>query len=71
MLVKKQVSSSIRAVKNRGIIGIVRVIDHIVWEKRDNRMEVDSGSDLDTSFQTIEDLPSVVPRTAATFVGKR
>lgn len=71
MLVKKQVSSSIRSVKNRGIIGVVRVIDHIVWEKCAASMDVDSGSDLDASFKTIDDLPSVVPRTAATYVGKQ
>lgn len=67
MLVKKQVSSSIKNVKNRGIIGVVRVIDHMVWERKEN----DSGSDeLNNSFNTIESLPTKLSKVAANYIGK-
>lgn len=65
MLVKKQVSSSIRNVKNRGIIGVVRVIDHMVWEKA-----VPAGDDeLECSFSTIESLPTKLAKIAANYIG--
>lgn len=67
MLVKKQVSSSIKNVKNRGIVGVVRVIDNMVWERK----EVDSGSDeLDNSFGTVESLPTKLSKVAANYIGK-
>lgn len=68
MLVKKQVSSSIKNVKNRGIIGVVRVIDHMVWERKENN---DGGSDeLENSFSTIESLPTKLSKVAANYIGK-
>lgn len=67
MLVKKQVSSSIRSVKNRGIIGVVRVIDHMVWERNADANEAD---DLDSSFSTITSLPTRLAKCAATYIGK-
>lgn len=67
MLVKKQVSSSIRNVKNRGIIGVVRVIDHIVWERNTAANEPD---DLEVSFSTIDALPTKLAKTAAAYIGK-
>ena len=66
MLVKKQVSSSIKNVKNRGIVGVVRVIDNMVWERK----ESDSGSDLDSSFSTVESLPTKLSKVAANYIGK-
>lgn len=65
MLVKKQVSSSIRNVKNRGIIGVVRVVDHMVWERNTSQPD-----DLESSFDTIEVLPTKSSRVAATYIGK-
>lgn len=65
MLVKKQVSSSIRNVKNRGIIGVVRVIDHMVWERK-----TAASDELECSFDTIEALPTKLSRVAATYIGK-
>lgn len=67
MLVKKQVSSSIRNVKNRGIIALIRVIDHMVWEQNDNVNETD---DLDESFNTIDLLPTKLSKVAANYIGK-
>lgn len=67
MLVKKQVSSSIRNVKNRGIIGVVRVIDHMVWEQASAPADDD---DPDCSFSTIESLPTKVAKIAANYIGK-
>lgn len=64
MLVKKQVSSSIRNVKNRGIIGVVRVVDHMVWER-----DTSPQDDLESSFDTIEVLPTKLARVAATYIG--
>ena len=66
MMVKKQVSSSIRNVKNRGIIGVVRVIDNIVWERKTSESE-----SLNSSFNTIDSLPTKLARVAATYIGKR
>lgn len=65
MMVKKQVSSSIRNVKNRGIVGVVRVIDHMVWERMTS-----AQIDLDASFNTIEELPTKLAKVAATYIGK-
>lgn len=65
MLVKKQVSSSIKSVKNRGIIGVVRVIDHMVWERKGNAPEPD---ELNSSFNTIESLPTKQSRVAANYI---
>lgn len=65
MLVKKQVSSSIRNVKNRGIIGVIRVIDHMVWERKSS-----DPVDLESSFNTIDSLPTKLARVAATQIGK-
>lgn len=64
MLVKKQVSSSIRNVKNRGIIGVIRVIDHMVWERKDSQSE-----DLNCSYNTIESLPTKLSKVAANYIG--
>lgn len=64
MLVKKQVSSSIRNVKNRGIIGVIRVIDNMVWER-----ETTEPDDLESSFNTIDALPTKSSRVAATYIG--
>lgn len=66
MLVKKQVSSSIRNVKNRGIIGVIRVIDHMVWEKLGNSSRPD---DLNSSYSTINDLPTKLSKVAANYIG--
>lgn len=67
MLVKKQVSSSIKNVKNRGIIGVVRVIDNMVWERKGN----DSGSeDMNCSYSTIESLPTKLSKVAANYIGE-
>lgn len=66
MLVKKQVSSSIRNVKNRGIIGVVRVIDHMVWERK----ETDGPNDLDASYSTIDALPTKLSKVAANYIGR-
>ncbi|XP_031621413.1 Fanconi anemia group D2 protein [Contarinia nasturtii] len=64
MMVKKQVSSSIKNVKNRGIIGVVRVIDNMVWERKG-----DSGSDdLNSSYSTIESLPTRLSKVAANYI---
>lgn len=52
--------------KNRGIIGVVRVIDHLVWNNGNNE-EMDIDNDI--SFNTIEELPGVASRTAASLVG--
>lgn len=65
MMVKKQVSSSIRNVKNRGIVGVVRVIDHMVWERITSDQD-----DLESSYNTIESLPTKLSRVAATYIGK-
>lgn len=66
MLVKKQVSSSIKNVKNRGIIGVVRVIDHMVWERKN-----DSGSEeLNNSYSTVESLPTKLSKVAANYIGE-
>lgn len=66
MMVKKQVSSSIKNVKNRGIIGVVRVIDHMVWEPRDPNADED---DLNSSYGTIAELPTKLVKVAATYIG--
>lgn len=66
MLVKKQVSSSIRNVKNRGIIGVIRVIDHMVWERNQN---VNEHEDLDESFSSIDVLPTKLSKVAANYIG--
>lgn len=68
MLVKKQVSSSIRTVKNRGIIGVVRVIDHMIWEKEDQN--ADDPDDPESSFSNIEALPTKLTKVAATYIRK-
>lgn len=67
ILVKKQVTSSIQNVKSHGIIGIVRIIDHIIWRKENSNNE----TALDASFNTIDDLPNEVSKDAATYFGKR
>lgn len=64
MLVKKQVSSSIRNVKNRGIIGVIRVIDHMIWT---NTPQPDN---LDESFSSIDMLPTKLSKTAANYIGE-
>lgn len=66
MLVKKQVSSSIRNVKNRGIIGVIRVIDHMIWERK----SIKEPEDLDESFSSIDVLPTKLSKVAATYIGK-
>lgn len=66
MLVKKQVSSSIRNVKNRGIIGVIRVIDHMVWETIESAPHSDN---LDESFSSIDMLPTKLSKTAANYIG--
>lgn len=66
MLIKKQVSSSIRSVKNRGIIGVVRLVDHMIWES--NAINTDSD-DLNQSYNAIDDLPSEVSKKAASYIG--
>lgn len=65
MLVKKQVSSSIKNVKNRGIIGVVRVIDHMVWERKGNTPE---SEELNNSYNTIESLPTKQTKVAANYI---
>lgn len=67
MLVKKQVSSSIKNVKNRGIIGVVRVIDHMVWERKENGSE---SEELNNSYSTVESLPTKLAKVAANYIGK-
>lgn len=67
MLVKKQVSSSIKNIKNRGIIGVVRVIDHMVWEKKENVREIDENSD-NNSYNTVESLPTKLSKMAANYI---
>lgn len=67
MLVKKQVSSSIRNVKNRGIIAVIRVIDHMVWEPIESTPHPDN---LDESFSSIDVLPTKLSKTAASYIGK-
>lgn len=66
MLVKKQVSSSIRNVKNRGIIAVIRVIDHMVWERKGNNQE---SPELDNSYSTIDALPTKLSKVAANYIG--
>lgn len=65
LLVKKQVSSNIRSVKNRGIIGVIRVIDHLIWDDREN-----DASDLNSSYNSVRDLPSPRSQLAADYIGK-
>lgn len=67
MLIKKQVSSSIRNVKNRGIIGVVRLVDHMIWESDANSHD---SEDLNQSYNAIEDLPTEVAKSAAHYVGQ-
>lgn len=67
MLIKKQVSSSIRNVKNRGIIGVVRLVDHMIWEPDSTAV---AAEDLNQSFTAIEDLPSEVAKAAANYIGR-
>lgn len=67
MLIKKQVSSSIRNVKNRGIIGVVRLVDHMIWEPTAADNE---PADLNQSYNAIEDLPSEVAKAAANYIGQ-
>lgn len=64
LLVKKQVSSSIQNVRTLGIIGVVRVIERLVWQR-----QVSSQNELNTSFQTIEELPTEDARIAANYIG--
>lgn len=66
MLIKKQVSSSIRSVKNRGIIGVVRLVDHMIWEPDSAIVDPE---DLNQSYNAIEDLPTEVAKKAATYIG--
>lgn len=66
MLVKKQVSSSIRNVKNRGIIGVIRVIDHMLWEAIES---IPQSDNLDESFGSIDVLPTKLSKTAANYIG--
>lgn len=68
MMVKKQVSSSIKVVKSRGIIGVVRVIDHMVWERKERN---DEESDLNVSYNTINELPTKLSKVAASYIGKQ
>lgn len=69
MLVKKQVSSSIKNIKNRGIIGVVRVIDHMVWERKENDSGTNGNSDnLNNSYSTIESLPTKLSKVAANYI---
>lgn len=67
MLVKKQVSSSIKNIKNRGIIGVVRVIDHMVWEKKEIINGLDDNSD-NNSYDTVESLPTKLSKIAANYI---
>lgn len=67
MLVKKQVSSSIKNIKNRGIIGVVRVIDHMVWERNENNS---NSEESENSFSTVESLPTKLAKVAATYIGE-
>lgn len=67
MMVKKQVSSSIRNIKNRGILGVIRVIDHMVWEAIESTTQPDN---LDESFSSIDLLPTKLSKTAANYIGK-
>lgn len=69
MLVKKQVSSSIRTVRNRGIIGLVRVVDHMIWERKRNDATATDTDDLESSYSGIEDLPTEAPKAAANYIG--
>lgn len=48
------------------------MVDHIVWEDNvnSNEMDVDPPSDLDESFNSIQDIPDRQPRIAATYVGE-
>lgn len=64
LLVKKQVSSSIQDIRTLGIIAVVRVIERLVWQPGPASQE-----DLNSSFKTIEDLPSEEGRVAANYIG--
>lgn len=67
ILVKKQISSSIRNVKNRGIIGVIRVIDHMLWEPIES---IPQSDNLDESFSSIDVLPTKLSKTAANYIGE-
>lgn len=48
------------------------MVDHIIWEDGidNSEMVVDHPSDLDESFNSIQDIPDKQPRIAATYVGE-
>lgn len=66
MLIKKQVSSSISSIKKRGIVGVVRLVDHIIGETDSANTE---SVDMNQSYNDTEELPSTA-RMAAKYIGK-
>lgn len=60
---KKQFNFSFTSVKNRGIIGICRIIGHTVWATQPNENETN------VSFIAVDDLPEGKGRTAAKYIG--
>lgn len=69
MLVRKQVSSTVDATRKQGIVGMVRLVDHMVWRVRSGN---DSGQqpDTDSTFRTVEDIPDEQAQLAARYVGE-
>lgn len=56
--------------KNRGIIGVIRVVDHMVWtEDTGNAANESQSSDLDRSYNAIDDLPTAFLKVAANYIG--
>lgn len=69
MLVKKQVTSSIALIKHRGIIGATRVVDHIIWTEKAPAIPMDDEStDLDLTFNSVDEIPDGVGRTSAKLI---
>lgn len=55
--------------KNRGIVGLIRVVDHMVWNRCEENVANLSGlSDLDRSI-SIEDLPTSSIKAAGHYIG--
>ncbi|XP_055851494.1 Fanconi anemia group D2 protein homolog [Episyrphus balteatus] len=67
MLVKKQIINRMPKVKKQGIIGAVQMIDNVA---RIDEEETDCMYDLNTSYNTIEELPEGRGKIAANYISR-
>lgn len=60
------------SIKNRGIIGLIRVVDNMVWTTETRNVANESqASELDRSYNTIDELPTAALKSAANYIGTK